>query len=68
MSKSMLEEIGLDQALDIMSKATAKAARRADDLGLPHAVEVQGEWMLQYPDGRLKPFASGAETSRKRQS
>lgn len=66
MSMSMLEEIGLDQALDIMSKATAKAARRADDLGLPHAVEVQGAWMLQYPDGRLEPFAPGASASRKR--
>ncbi|MDF3865389.1 hypothetical protein P3W53_12990 [Pseudomonas denitrificans (nom. rej.)] len=56
MGKSLFEEIGLDKVEEIMAKATAESARRADELGLPHAIEAEGRWMWQYPDGRLVAF------------
>lgn len=56
MGKSLFEEIGLDKVAEIMAKATAESAKRTDELGLPHAIEVDGGWMWQYPDGRLVPF------------
>jgi len=61
MGKSLFEEIGLDKVAEIMAKATAVAAKRTDELGLPHAIEVDGGWMWQYPDGRLVPFDSEHE-------
>lgn len=54
--KSLFEEIGFDRATSIMAEATAKAARRADELDLPHAVEIDGLWYYKYPSGRISPF------------
>jgi hypothetical protein len=63
MGKSLFEEIGFDKVAEIMAKATAEAARRADELDLPHAIEVEGRWMWQYPDGRFVAFGSKDEAS-----
>lgn len=57
MAQSLFEEIGFDKVLEIMAAATAKAARKADELGLPHAEHIDGEWMYRYPDGSTKPFS-----------
>ncbi|MBX4139559.1 hypothetical protein K1567_27110 [Pseudomonas sp. S5F11] len=56
MAQSLFEEIGLDKVSEIMAVATAKAARKADELGLPHAEEVNGKWVFRFPDGSSKPF------------
>jgi len=56
MAQSLFEEIGLDKVSEIMAAATAKAAKRADQLGLPHAEEINGKWVFRYPDGSSKPF------------
>lgn len=54
--KSMIEEIGLDRVNELLAEATAKAARKSDELGLPHAVKIDGVWCRQYPDGHVESF------------
>ena len=62
MAQSLFEEIGFDKVSEIMAAATAKASKRADQLGLPHAKEIDGKWVLCYPDGSSKSFpSSGAD-------
>lgn len=56
MAQSLFEEIGLDKVSEIMAAATAKAAKKADRLGLPHAEEINGKWVFRFPDGSSKPF------------
>lgn len=56
MAQSLFEEIGLDKVSEIMAAATAKAAKKADQLGLPHAEQINGKWVFLYPDGSSKPF------------
>ncbi|WP_426103030.1 hypothetical protein [Pseudomonas sp. PSPC3-3] len=56
MAQSLFEEIGLDRVSEIMAAATAKAAKKADQLGLPHAEEINGKWGFRFPDGSSKPF------------
>lgn len=63
MTQSLFEEIGFDKVSEIMASATAKAARKADELGLPHAEQINGKWMFRYPDGYATPFI--IETDRK---
>lgn len=58
MAQSLFEEIGLDKVSEIMAVATAKAAKTADKLGLPHAEEVNGKWVFRFPDGSSKPFST----------
>jgi hypothetical protein len=57
MTQSLFEEIGLDKVFEIMAEATAKAAKKAHELGLPHAEQIDGKWMYRYPDGSTKPFS-----------
>ena len=56
MALSLFEEIGLDEVSEIMAAATAKAANKADQLGLPHAEQINGEWVYRYPDGSSEPM------------
>ena len=56
MAQSLFEEIGLDKVSEIMANATAKAANKADQLGLPHAEQINGEWVYRYPDGSSEPM------------
>lgn len=56
MAQSLFEEIGLDKVSEIMADATAKAAEKADQLGLPHAEQINGKWVLRYPNGSSKSF------------
>ena len=39
-----------------MAAATAEAANKADQLGLPHAEQINGKWVLRYPDGFSESF------------
>lgn len=62
MAQSLFEEIGLETVFEIMAEATANAAKKADQLDLPHAEQINGKWMYRYPDGSSKPFPlSGAD-------
>ncbi len=61
MAQSLFEEIGFDNVSEIMAAATAKAAERADQLGLPHAEQINGKWVFRYPDGSLKPFITKSD-------
>ena len=61
MAQSLFEEIGLDKVSEIMAAATAKAAKKADQLGLPHAEQINGEWVFRYPDGSSKPFITKSD-------
>lgn len=56
MAQSLFEEIGFDKVFEIMGDATAKAAGKADQLGLPHAEQLNGKWVFRYPDGSTTPF------------
>lgn len=56
MAQSLFEEIGLNKVSEIMAAATAEAANKADQLGLPHAEQINGKWVLRYPDGSSEPF------------
>lgn len=56
MSKSLIDQIGRERADQLMQEAVAEAAAKADALGLPHVVEVNGVWVKQYPDGRIEPI------------
>lgn len=61
MAQSLFEEIGLDKVSEIMATATAKAAKNADQLGLPRAEEVNGKWVFRFPDGSSKPFFANSD-------
>lgn len=56
MAQSLFEEIGLDKVSEILAAATAKAAKKADQLGLPNAEQINGKWVFRYPDGSSEPF------------
>ncbi|MEB0048096.1 MULTISPECIES: hypothetical protein [unclassified Pseudomonas] len=62
MVQSLFEEIGLDKVSEIMAAATAKAANKADQLGLPRAEQINGKWVFRYPDGSSEPILSGSFT------
>lgn len=61
MAQSLFEEIGLDKVSEIMAAATAKAAKKADQLGLPHAEQINGKWVFCYPDGSSKPIITKSD-------
>lgn len=56
MSKSIIEAIGRERALKLMSNATSKAAIESADAGLPEAVKVKGVWCRKFADGRVEPM------------
>ncbi|MCQ4235601.1 hypothetical protein NAV31_18060 [Pseudomonas stutzeri] len=57
MPKSLIEEIGYDNANQLMAGAIARAAREASALGLPDVVKIDGTWCAKYPDGRCCPLS-----------
>lgn len=54
MSKSLIDEIGRERAEQLMADAVKEAADKADALGLPQVVKVNGAWVKRYPDGRIE--------------
>ncbi|AYC30976.1 hypothetical protein D3880_00610 [Pseudomonas cavernae] len=54
--KSIIEEIGLELANNLMADATAKAVRESAALGLPDAVKLDGAWCARFPDGHVLPL------------
>ena len=46
----------LIKAEAVQSIAAAKAANKADQLGLPHAEQINGKWVFRYPDGSSEPI------------
>ncbi len=56
MSKSLIDEIGRARAEELMTGAVQEAVQKANDLGLPQVVLVDGAWVKRYPDGRIEPI------------
>lgn len=54
MSKSLIDEIGRERAEALMSDAVQEAVQKANQLGLPQVVRVDGVWVRRYPDGRIE--------------
>lgn len=56
MSKSLIDEIGRERAEQLMAGAVQEAVQKANELGLPQVVLVDGAWVRRYPDGRIEPI------------
>ncbi len=54
MSKSLIDEIGRERAEQLMAGAVQEAVQKANELGLPQVVLVDGAWVRRYPDGRIE--------------
>lgn len=53
-SRSIIDEIGRERAEALMAEEVRKAAARADAMGLPQVVRINGAWCRRYPDGRVE--------------
>jgi len=56
MAKSIIEIIGRERALKLMSDATAKAAEESQKMELPKAVRINNGWYRKYPNGLVSPI------------
>lgn len=56
MSKSIIDQIGRENAHKLMEDAVIRADDRRIRLGLPKPVVVNGVTFLEYPDGRTMKF------------
>lgn len=54
MAKSLIDNIGPERAEQLIGDAIAEQVRKANALGLPQAVKIDGVWCRQYPDGRIE--------------
>ncbi len=53
---SLIDEIGRERAGDLIAGEVTAAIARADALGLPQVVNIDGVWSKRYPDGRVEPI------------
>ncbi len=54
MATDVFELFGTAEATRLMTAAVERAAAESRHLGLPATVQIRGEWLSQYPDGRLE--------------
>ncbi len=62
-SRSIIDEIGRERAEALMAAEVQKAVARADALGLPQVVRINGAWCRRYPDGRVEAIPDTTTTS-----
>jgi hypothetical protein len=62
-SRSLIDEIGRERAEALMAGEVQKAVARADAMGLPQVVRINGAWCRRYPDGRVEAIPDTTTTS-----
>lgn len=60
MSKSLIDEIGRERAETLMADAVGEAVAKANAMGLPQVVRIDGAWCKRYPDGRIEAIEKEA--------
>jgi hypothetical protein len=59
--KSLIDELDDESVRKAISDAAKAARERANALGLPQAVFVNGRWCKKYPDGRIAPLSESED-------
>jgi hypothetical protein len=62
MTTDVFDLLGTPEATRLMSAAIERAAADSRALGLPKPVQLNGEWLAQYPDGRLESIVRPGTT------
>jgi hypothetical protein len=66
MTNDVFDLLGTPEAMHLMKVAIEKATERRLSLGLPKSVQIRGEWLAQYPDGRLETIVRPGTTPEQR--
>jgi hypothetical protein len=66
MTTDVFDLLGTPEATRLMRVAVERAADKARSLGLPKPVQIRGEWLSQYPDGRLETIVRPGTTPEQR--